>query len=91
MSNEYQYWVGLYGGHSPFNDTFDITVKGPGGQVSQLATESVNTAFTSGQVSQQGVSAAGFTAGGGCPTCGWGYTGFKQVAFSWMGPESGVA
>ena len=91
VSNEYPYWVGLYGGHSPFNDTFDIKVKGPGGQVSQLATESVNTAFTSGQVSQQGVSAAGFTAGGGCQTCGWGYTGFKQVAFSWLAPESGIA
>jgi FecR protein len=91
VSNEYPYWVGLYGGNSPFNDTFDIKVKGPGGQVSQLATESVNTAFTSGQVSQQGVSAAGFTAGGGCQTCGWGYTGFKQVAFSWLAPESGIA
>jgi hypothetical protein len=91
VSNEYPYWVGLYGGNSPFNDTFDIKVKGPGGQVSQLATESVNTAFTPGQVSQQGVSAAGFTAGGGCQTCGWGYTGFKQVAFSWLAPESGIA
>jgi len=91
VSNEYPYWVGLYGGHSPFNDTFDIRVKGPGGQVSQLAAESVNTAFTSGQVSQQVVSAAGFAAGGGCPTCGWGYTGFKQVAFSWLALESGVA
>lgn len=91
VSNEYPYWVGLYGGNSPFNDTFDIKVKGPGGQITQLATESVNTAFTSGQVSQQGVSAAGFTAGGGCQTCGWGYTGFKQVAFSWLAPESGIA
>lgn len=91
VSNEYPYWVGLYGGNSPFNDTFDIKVKGPGGHTTQLATESVNTAFTSGQVSQQGVSAAGFTAGGGCQTCGWGYTGFKQVAFSWLAPESGIA
>jgi hypothetical protein len=91
VSNEYPYWVGLYGGNSPFNDTFDIKVKGPGGQITQLTTESVNTAFTSGQVSQQGVSAAGFTAGGGCQTCGWGYTGFKQVAFSWLAPESGIA
>ena len=91
VSNEYPYWVVLYGGSSPFNDTFDIKVKGPGGQVSQLATESVNTAFTPGQVSTQNVSAAGFSAGGGCPTCAWGYTGFKQVAFSWLAPESGVA
>ncbi|HEV8226201.1 MAG TPA: FecR domain-containing protein, partial [Methylomirabilota bacterium] len=91
VSNEYPYWVGLYGGNSPFNDTFDIRVKGPGGQVSQLATETVNTAFTPGQVSQQVVGAAGFTAGGGCPTCGWGFTGFKQVAFSWLAPESGIA
>jgi len=91
VSNEYPYWVGLYGGNSPFNDTFDIKVKGPGGQTTQVATESANTAFTSSQVSQQAVSAAGFTAGGGCQTCGWGYTGFKQVAFSWLAPESGIA
>ena len=58
---------------------------------SVAVTESVNSAFTSGQVSQQGVSAAGFAAGGGCQTCGWGYTGFKQVAFSWLAPESGIA
>src|SRR4030095_8721182 len=80
-----------YGGNSPFNDTFDIRVKGPGGQVAQLATETVNTAFTPGQVAQQVVGAAGFTAGAGCPTCGWGFTGFKQVAFSWLAPESGIA
>ena len=91
VSNEYPYWVGVYGGNSPFNDTFDIKVKGPGGQTTQVAIESVNTAFTSSQVSQQGVSAAGFSAGGGCQTCGWGYTGFKQVAFSWLAPESGIA
>ena len=91
VSNEYPYWVGLYGGNSPFNDAFDIKVKGPGGQTTQVAIESANTAFTSSQVSQQGVSAAGFTAGGGCQTCGWGYTGFKQVAFSWLAPESGIA
>jgi FecR-like protein len=91
VSNEYPYWVGLYGGNSPFNDTFDIKVKGPGGQSTQVAIENVNSAFTSNEVSQEGVSAAGFTAGGGCQTCGWGYTGFKQVAFSWLAPESGIA
>ena len=91
VSNEYPYWVNLYGGTSPFNDTFDIKVNGPRGQTTQVATESVNTAFTPSQVSQQGASAAGFNAGGSCPTCAWGYTGFKQVAFSWLAPESGIA
>src|SRR5215467_6079935 len=91
VSNEYPYWVNLFGGNSPFNDTFDIRVKGPNGQSATLTTETVNTAFTSNQVSTQGVSAAGFSAGGSCPTCGWGFTGFKQVAFSWLAPESGVA
>lgn len=91
VSNEYPYWVNLYGGTSPFNDAFDIKVKGPNGQSTQLAIESVNTAFTPSQVSQQGVSAAGFSAGGSCPTCAWGYTGYKQVAFSWLAPESGIA
>src|SRR5215813_8287502 len=91
VSNEYPYWVNLFGGNSPFNDTFDIRVKGPNGQSTTLTTETVNTAFTSNQVSTQGVSAAGFSAGGSCPTCGWGFTGFKQVAFSWLAPASGVA
>ena len=91
VSNEYPYWVNLFGGSSPFNDTFDIRVKGPNGQSATLTTETVNTAFTPNQVSTQGVGAAGFSAGGSCPTCGWGFTGFKQVAFSWLAPESGVA
>ena len=91
VSNEYPYWVNLFGGSSPFNDTLDIRVKGPNGQSATLTTETVNTAFTPNQVSTQGVSAAGFSAGGSCPTCGWGFTGFKQVAFSWLAPESGVA
>jgi len=91
VSNEYPYWVNLYGGNSPFNDTFDIKVKGPNGQTTQLAIESANTAFTPNQVSQQSASAAGFSAGGTCQTCGWGYTGFKSVAFSWLAPESGIA
>jgi hypothetical protein len=91
VSNEYPYWVNLYAGASPFNDAFDIRVKGPSGPTTTLATEVVNTAFAPSQISTQNVSAAGFTAGGDCPTCGWGYTGFKQVAFSWLAPESGVA
>jgi FecR protein len=91
VSNEYPYWVNLFGGKSPFNDTFDIRVKGPNGQSTTLTTETVNTAFTPNQVSTQGVSAAAFSAGGSCATCGWGFTGFKQVAFSWLAPESGVA
>ena len=91
VSNEYPYWVNLFSGNSPFNDTFDIRVKGPNGQSTTLTTETVNTAFTLSQVSTQGVSAAGFSAGGSCPTCAWGFTGFKQVAFSWLAPESGVA
>src|SRR5499425_2367694 len=91
VSNEYPYWVNLFGGSSPFNDTFDIRVKGPNGQSTTLTTETVNTAFAPSQVSTQEVSAAGFSAGGSCPTCGWGFTGFKQVAFSWLAPESGIA
>jgi hypothetical protein len=91
VSNEYPYWVDLYGGKSPFNDTFDIRVKGPNGQSTTLTTEAVNTAFTPGQVSSQNVSAAGFSAGGSCATCSWGFTGYKQVAFSWLAPESGIA
>jgi FecR protein len=91
VSNEYPYWVNLFSGNSPFNDTFDIRVKGPNGQSTTLTTETVNTAFTLSQVSTQGVSVAGFSAGGSCPTCAWGFTGFKQVAFSWLAPESGVA
>jgi len=91
VSNEYPYWVNLFGGNSPFNDTFDIRVKGPNGQSTTLTTETVNTAFAPSQVSTQEVSAAGFSAGGSCATCGWGFTGFKQVAFSWLAPASGVA
>ena len=91
VSNEYPYWVTLFAGNSPFNDTFDIRVKGPNGQSATLTTETVNTAFTPNQVSTQVASAAGFSAGGSCPTCGWGFTGFKQVAFSWLASESGVA
>src|SRR5262252_7012246 len=91
VSNEYPYWVNLFGGNSPFNDTFDIRVKGPNGQSTTLTTETVNTAFAPSQVSTQEVSAAGFSAGGNCATCGWGFTGFKQVAFSWLAPASGVA
>src|SRR5262245_7028654 len=91
VSNEYPYWVNLFGGNSPFNDTFDLRVKGPNGESTTLTTETVNTAFTPSQVSTQGVSAAGFSAGGSCATCGWGFTGFKQVAFSWLAHESGVA
>src|SRR5262245_5258380 len=60
VSNEYPYWVNLFGGSSPFNDTFDIRVKGPNGQSATLTTETVNTAFTPNQVSTQGVGAAGF-------------------------------
>src|SRR5499427_7481542 len=36
VSNEYPYWVNLFGGNSPFNDTFDIRVKGPHGQSTTL-------------------------------------------------------
>src|SRR5262249_39370325 len=63
VSNEYPYWVNLFGGNSPFNDTFDIRVKGPNGQSTTLTTETVNTAFAPSQVSTQEVSAAGFSAG----------------------------
>jgi hypothetical protein len=91
VSNEYPYWVNLYGGKSPFNDAMDIRIKGPDGQTTQLTQLQVNSAFTPVQVSQQNVSVAGFTAGGDCATCGWGYTGFKTVSFSWLAPSSGEA
>jgi hypothetical protein len=91
VSNEYPYWVNLYGGNSPFNDAIDIRIKGPGGQTTQLSQLQVNGAFSPTQVSHQNVSVAGFTAGGDCPTCGWGYTGFKTVFFSWLAPTSGEA
>jgi hypothetical protein len=91
VSNEYPYWVNLYGGHSPFNDAMDIKIKGPGGQTTLLSDLQVNGAFSPGQVSTQHVSAAGFNAGGDCPTCGWGYTGFKVISFSWLAPSSGEA
>ena len=91
VSNEYPYWVNLYGGNSPFNDATEIRLKGPGGQTTQLTQLQVNGAFTPIQVSQQNVSMAGFTAGGDCATCGWGYTGFKVVSFSWLAPSSGEA
>src|SRR5262249_30684329 len=76
---------------SPFNDAMGISVKGPGGQTTQLTQLQVNSAFSPTQVSTQNVSVAGFTAGGDCSTCGWGYTGFKTVAFSWLAPTSGEA
>jgi len=91
VSNEYPYWFNLYGGTSPFNDAVDIKIKGPGGQATQLTQLQVNGAFTPTQVSQQNVSVAGFTAGGDCATCGWGYTGFKVVSFSWLAPATGEA
>jgi len=91
VSNEYPYWVNLYGGTSPFNDAMDIKIKEPGGQTTQLTQLQVNGAFTPIQVSQQNVSVAGFTAGGDCATCGWGYTGFKVVSFSWLAPTTGEA
>jgi FecR-like protein len=91
VSNEYPYWVNLYGGNSPFNDAMEIRIKGPGGQTTQLSQLQVNGAFTPSQVSHQNVSVAGFTAGGDCVTCGWGYTGFKVVSFSWLAPSSGEA
>jgi hypothetical protein len=91
VSNEYPYWVNLYGGTSPFNDTVEIKVKGPGGQTTQLSQLQVNSAFTPVQVSHDNVSVAGFTAGGDCEQCGWGYTGFKAVSFSWLAPSSGEA
>jgi hypothetical protein len=91
VSNEYPYWVNLNGGQSPFNDAMEISIKGPGGQATQLTQLQVNSAFTPVQVSTQNVSVAGFTAGGDCATCGWGYTGFKVVSFSWLAPSSGEA
>jgi hypothetical protein len=69
----------------------EISIKGPGGQATQLTQLQVNGAFTPVQVSTQNVSVAGFTAGGDCVTCGWGYTGFKVVSFSWLAPSSGEA
>ncbi|PYM72971.1 MAG: hypothetical protein DME10_11440, partial [Candidatus Rokuibacteriota bacterium] len=65
--------------------------KTPGGSATQVATLSVNSAFAPNQVSQQLVSVAGFNAGGSCTTCGWGYTGFKTLSFSWLAPTSGEA
>jgi len=91
VSNEYPYWFNLYGGTSPFNDAVEIRIKGPGGQTTQLSQLQLNSAFTPTQVSQQNVSVAGFTAGGDCATCGWGYTGFKMVSFSWLAPATGEA
>ena len=88
VSNEYPFWVNQSGGN-PFNDAMEISVKGPGGQTTQLTQLQVNSAFSPTQVSTQNVSAAGFTAGGDCATCGWGYTGFKTVSFSWLAPSSG--
>src|SRR5215468_757990 len=89
VSNEYPFWVSLPG--NPFNDAMGISVKGPGGQTTQLTQLQVNSAFSPTQVSTQNVSVAGFTAGGDCATCGWGYTGFKTVSFSWLAPSSGDA
>ncbi len=90
VSNEYPYWVNL----SPqnfFNDATDITIKGPGGQTTQVTQLQANSAFSPTQVSHQNVSVGGFTAGGDCATCGWGYTGFKTVSFSWLAPSTGEA
>src|SRR5262245_848359 len=89
VSNEYPFWVSQPG--NPFNDAMGISVKGPGGQTTQLTQLQVNSAFSPTQVSTQKVSVAGFTAGGDCETCGWGYTGFKTVSFSWLAPSSGDA
>jgi hypothetical protein len=91
ISNEYPYWVTLYGGNSPLNDTFDVKLKAPSGTIAPLFTQTVNNAFTPNQVSQQPVHVAGFSAGGGCTTCGWGFTGFQTLAFSWQAPSSGQA
>src|SRR5262252_1848989 len=91
VSNEYPYWVNLPPGNNPFNDAMGISVKGPGGQTTQLTQLQVNSAFSPTQVSTQNVSVAGFTAGGDCATCGWGFTGFKKVSFSWLAPSSGEA
>src|SRR5262247_4044431 len=90
VSNEYPFWVNQPGGN-PFNDAMGISVKGPGGQTTQLTQLQVNSAFSPTQVSTQNVSVAGFTAGGDCSTCGWGFTGFKKVSFSWLAPSSGEA
>lgn len=92
VSNEYPYWVNLFGNR--FNDAMEIRIKGPGGQTTQVTQLQVDGAFTSGQVSFNVVNVAGFTAGGDpktCQTCGWGYTGFKTVSFSWLAPSSGEA
>jgi len=93
VSNEYPYWVNQFVGNAsfPFNDTMDIKIKGPGGQTTQVSELQANGAFTPAQVSHQNVSVAGFTAGGDCATCGWGYTGFKTVSFSWLAPSTGEA
>jgi len=92
VSNEYPFWVNAAGDNPfKFNDTTDIRIKGPGGQTTQLSQLQVSGAFTPAQVSNQIVSVAGFSAGGDCPTCGWGYTGFKVVSFSWLAPSSGEA
>jgi hypothetical protein len=87
VSNEYPFWPAQYGGNSPFNDTFNVKLKTAAGET-LLTTLSVNSAFTPAQVSQQAVSVAGFTAGGGCPTCGWGYTGFQTLTYSWLAPAN---
>ena len=91
VSNEYPYWVNLFSGNTPFNDATDITIKGPGGQATQVTQLQANGAFSPTQVSHQNVSVGGFTAGGDCATCGWGYTGFKTVSFSWLAPSTGEA
>ena len=87
VSNEYPYWPTLYGGNSPFNDTFNVKIKTGTGETT-LTTLSVNSAFTLNQVSQQQVGVASFSAGGDCATCGWGYTGFKTLTFSWLAPAN---
>lgn len=93
VSNEYPFWVNLSHPNRPCpcNDFFDIRVTAPAGQTTLLKLLDVNTAFTPVQVSHQVVNVAGFSAGGSCLTCGWGYTDFQTVSFSWLAPASGGA
>src|SRR5262249_60719906 len=78
-------------GGETFKEAMGMSGKGPGGHTTQLTQLQVNSAFSPTQVSTQNVSVAGFTGGGDCATCGWGYTGFKTVSFSWLAPSSGDA
>ena len=92
VSNEFPYWVNhppTGQKENPFNDAMEIRIKGPGGQSTQLTQLQVNGAFAPDQKSTKPVE--GFSPGGGCDTCGWGYTGFKTISFSWLAPSSGEA